>query len=156
LTRTRDLGVKLVEVTAAQVEALREGNDLGLATAAGWPHDDTLAALGFVRSGGAQFLVVDDDGRIAGECGTKTPPRPDGGVEIGYGLAPSSRAQGLGTRAVEELIRRLRKRPQVSYVEAEVHETNVASRRLVERLGFTEHSGPDHGYLRYRLPLRPG
>lgn len=143
----------LVPVLPDQVDALSRGRaDRELAP--GWPHEDTAAALSFVVTGGTQFLVLDDAGRIAGECGTKTPPRPDGSVEIGYGLAARSRGKGLGTRAVAELIDWLQSQADVEVVEAEVHVSNAASRRIVERLGFSPVGPADRGYLRYEMTLK--
>jgi RimJ/RimL family protein N-acetyltransferase len=127
---------------------------LGLDTAPGWPHSDTVAGLGFLDSGGSAFLVIDGEERIAGECGTKRPSTADGTVEIGYGLAAPSRGSGLGTAAVGALLDRLADRPEVRVVVAEVHVGNVASWRLLERLGFSP-AEPDHDHYRgYRLELR--
>jgi RimJ/RimL family protein N-acetyltransferase len=142
--------LRLVPVAAEDADALAHGDTGGRATAPGWPHDDTPAALSFVRTGGRQFLVVDDDGRIAGECGTKSRPRADGSVEIGYGLAGPSRGHGLGSKAVAELVTWLETQPDVRMIEAEIHESNTPSRRVVEQLGFRADSPPDQGYLRYR------
>ena len=108
----------------------------GLATAPGWPHADTEAGLAFATSGAWTWLIVDDDGRVAGECGVKGPPGPDGVVEIGYGLAGPSRGRGLGSRAVSALLDELRGRTGVRVIEARVVADNVASRRLLERLRF--------------------
>ena len=143
----------LVPVAAHEVESLSQGI-AGRELAPGWPHDDTAAGLSFVSAGGSQFLVLDDAGRVAGECGTKTPTRPDGSVEIGYGLAPPSRGRGLGTKAVAELLDWLRQQPDVTVVEAEIHVSNTASRRIVEGLGFRPDGGVGEGYLRYRLTVK--
>jgi RimJ/RimL family protein N-acetyltransferase len=133
-------------------EALQHG-DLGRRSAApGWPHEDSAPGMSFLDSGGLVFLVIDDDGRIAGECGTKTPPGPDGVVEIGYGLAPSSRGRGLGGAAVSALVARLTEQPDVHIVTAEVHIGNEPSWRLLERLGFRATGAPSRGYRRYQLP----
>jgi RimJ/RimL family protein N-acetyltransferase len=148
--------VKLLEVELEHLEALSRGETLDLPSAPGWPHLDTLSGLGFVRTGGSQFLVIDDEGRIAGECGTKTPPDAAGTVEIGYGLAPASRGHGLGARAVAELMDWLGRQPSVRAVEAEVHESNAASRRVVERLGFTITATGKNGYLWYRRTFSEG
>lgn len=144
----------LLEVNASEASALADGDTGRLPVAPGWPHDDTAAALSFVASGGTQFLVLDDAGRIAGECGTKSAPRPDGSVEIGYGLAAPSRGRGLGTRAVSELVCWLETQPGVRVIEAEVHVSNAPSRRIVEHLGFRAEAAPDQGYLRYRRPAQ--
>ncbi len=140
----------LVPVAAEETDALARGDAGGRAIAPGWPHDDTSAALGFIRSGGVQFLVVDEAGRIAGECGTKSRPGPDGSVEIGYGLAGPSRGRGLGGKAVAELVAWLEAQPDVRVIEAEVHMSNTPSRRVVENLGFHADDPPAQGYLRYR------
>jgi RimJ/RimL family protein N-acetyltransferase len=147
--------VRLIEIGSLEIESIARGEQLAWPVAPGWPHDNTLIGLSFAGRGGAAFLIVDDDDRIAGECGTKSPPRADGGVEIGYGLAAPSRGQGLGTQAVGELLDWLEARPDIRYVEAEIHETNLPSTRLAVRLGFVVHSGPEDGYYRFRRPTQP-
>lgn len=104
--------------------------------APGWPHDDTADGLAFAAGGAWTWLVLDDDDRIAGECGVKELPGADGRVEIGYGLAPHSRGRGLGTRAVAAMLAELGATGLVREVVACVHPGNVASARLLERLGF--------------------
>lgn len=134
-------------------DALLSGDLHGFDAAPGWPHDDTEPGMSFLDSGGSVFLVIDDDNRIVGECGTKTAPGPDGGVEIGYGLAPPSRGRGLGAAAVEALVSWLAAHPEVNVVEAEVHVGNVASWRVLERLGFRATGAPVRGYRRYTLDI---
>jgi RimJ/RimL family protein N-acetyltransferase len=145
--------VKLEPVDIATVQALLAGDMGGRDIAPGWPHADTGAGLSFVQHGGEGFLVIDDDGRVAGECGTKAPPDADGMVEIGYGLAAGSRGRGLGTAAVAALVDRLRAEPPVRRIEAEVHAHNIASLRVIERQGLVRLDNPSTGYLRYRLDL---
>lgn len=105
--------------------------------APGWPHDDTADGLAFAAHGAWTWLILDDDDRIVGECGVKGPPGDDGVVEIGYGLAGPARGRGLGGRAVAALVGELAGRTDVRVIEAEVAPDNIASRRVVERLGFT-------------------
>lgn len=141
----------LAPLDLAGRDALLSGDLGGLDAAPGWPHDDTAPGLSFLDSGGLAFLIIDDDGRIAGECGTKTPPRPDGVVEIGYGLAAPSRGHGLGGEAISALVSLLAQRPDVRVVEAEVHVGNVASWRVLERLGFSSTGEQIGAYRRYTL-----
>ena len=146
--------VTLVPVPAgADLDALDQLTG-GRAVGRGWPHADTAAGLAFTSSGGWTWLIVDGEGRIVGECGTKAPPH-DGAVEIGYGLAAPSRGSGLGTRAVDTLVRWLASRPDVDAVVADVAVDNEASRKLLERLGFTL-IREEHGELRYRRHLGGG
>jgi RimJ/RimL family protein N-acetyltransferase len=140
----------LVPVGVDSVDAVSQGIVAGHDPAPGWPHADTAVGLSHVRTGGTAFLIVDDAGRVAGECGTKTPPRRDGSVEIGYGLAGPSRGRGLGREAVTALVAWLSEQPDVRTIEAEVHVSNTPSRRIVEHLGFVPDGVPQQGYLRYR------
>lgn len=143
--------VTLVPVPAGadldSVDRLTAGRPAGR----GWPHEDTGAGLAFAAAGGWTWLVVDGDGCVVGECGTKSPPH-DGLVEIGYGLAAPSRGAGLGTRAVRTLLRGLAARPDVSTVIAHVAVDNIASARLLERLGFVA-TGTEAGETTYVLDL---
>lgn len=147
--------MKLEPIDAAAAVSLIAGDLGGRQAAVGWPTSDTPQGLSFATAGGLGYLIIDDDGLVAGECGTKAPPDGEGRVEIGYGLAAGRRGQGLGTRAVAELMRQLAARDDVRVVEAEVHVSNAPSRRIVERLGLQEYAGPVGGFVRYRRILGP-
>ncbi|HEU5034099.1 MAG TPA: GNAT family N-acetyltransferase, partial [Mycobacteriales bacterium] len=133
-------------VPPGQAPALLAGDFSGmpgpdqLRAGPGWPHADTTHALRFIEQGGATWLIA-LDGTVIGEAGTKAPPDADGRVEIGYGLAPGSRGRGLGTGAVRALVAELWRQPGVRALDAEVAVDNVASRRLLERLGFQRVAG---------------
>lgn len=121
-----------------------------LPTAPGWPHRDTAAGLAHSARGAWTWLIVDDDGRVAGECGVTGTPGADGTVEIGYGLAGPSRGRGLGRRAVAALVAELATRPGVRRIEARVDVDNTPSRRVLEHTGFavSELHGTEVVYLR--------
>jgi RimJ/RimL family protein N-acetyltransferase len=145
--------VRLEPLEVATVHSLLSGDLGGRETAPGWPHENTGAGLSFIDHGGEAFLIIDDDGRIAGECGTKAPPDADGMVEIGYGLGAGSRGRGLGRAAVAALVDWLKAAPGVRRIEAEVHTHNIASQRVIERAGLVRLGTPSAGYLRYRLDV---
>jgi len=138
-------------IDRARRDALLCGELGAFEAAPGWPHEDSGPGMSFLDSGGWVFLIIDDDGRVAGECGTKTAPGPDGTVEIGYGLAPSSRGRGLGGAAVGELVGWLAERREIRVVAADVHVGNVSSWRLLERIGFIASDELTHGDRRYEL-----
>lgn len=148
--------MRLEPVDAQQALAIIAGDIGDRRAAPGWPTEGTTPGLSFAAAGGLAFLVYDDEQRIAGECGTKAAPDADGMVEIGYGLAAPSRGQGLGAAAVAALVDTVRRMPGVRMIEAEVHVSNTASRRLVEGLGFRCSFGPLGGYVRYRLVVTTG
>jgi RimJ/RimL family protein N-acetyltransferase len=56
--------------------------------------------------------------------------------ELGYTLSPSARGRGLATVAAQHMIKWLFSDPQFGRVSAEIHPDNVASARVLERLGF--------------------
>jgi RimJ/RimL family protein N-acetyltransferase len=146
--------IRLVPVRPEQADAVLGGDLGGHSAAPGWPHADTPHALAFLEVGGRCWLVVDGDGLVVGELGTKGPPDPAGRVEIGYGLAAASRGRGLGTAAVSALLAELAADAAVSEVVAHVALDNTASRRLLARLGFIAAGDVEAGEVRYHRPTR--
>ena len=156
---TPSAAVRLVPIAAAQIGPVLAGDLAGLPRSPtgemlragrGWPHDDTPHALAFTEVGGLTWLVVDETGAIIGELGTKGPATAAGVVEIGYGLAAPSRGQGLGSAAVRALVALLEGRPEITTLAADVALDNLASQRLLERLGFAC-VGSDERELHYEL-----
>lgn len=112
---------------------------LGRPRVTDWPHEDTADALRPLAdhpddTPEGTFLIV-RDGVVVGDCGWFGSPGQDGEVEIGYGLAPSARGQGVGTEAVRLLLAWVDARG-ARRVRAEVLPGNEASLRLLARLGF--------------------
>jgi RimJ/RimL family protein N-acetyltransferase len=97
-------------------------------------------ALKLIAEGKAEFwcstflIVRNRDQRIIGGCGFKDAPK-DGRVEIGYGVSPGSRGQGAATAAVGLLLQRAFGSGAREVV-AEVTPDNLASARVVRKLGF--------------------
>lgn len=92
------------------------------------------AVLGWPSPGEWLQVAVEHDGRLAGDVGigwSSTGRR----VTIGYTLAPDHQGRGLGTEAVEAVVDRLLG-DGVRRLDATLDPHNVASMRLLERLGF--------------------
>ncbi len=81
------------------------------------------------------YMVRNDDAAIVGSCGFKDMPK-QGRVEIGYGVAPQARRQGMAGAAVAQLLALANASDEVREVLAQVSPANVASTRVVQRLGF--------------------
>jgi RimJ/RimL family protein N-acetyltransferase len=149
---TRRLVLRRLEPGAAR--ALARGDFSGFVPASGWPTATTaiVARMAAADSGALTWLIHHQDA-VIGECGIKHGPDADGTVEIGYGLGTPWRSQGYGTEAIRGLLGRLDGLPACRRVVAEVHEGNVPSRRLLERLGFSLDflASP---YVWYARPLR--
>jgi RimJ/RimL family protein N-acetyltransferase len=131
----------LVPQTRSVAAALVSGADCGLPLGEGYPHADSLDAMRMLVEHGTDhaagwFVTLAEDGRVIGDCGTVGWADDDGRVEIGYGLAAPSRGRGLGTEVVRALAEWVGDQPGVRAVTASVEVGNVASRRVLERLGF--------------------
>ena len=86
---------------------------------------------------GSYLLVLRSSGLVVGSAGFYGPPDQDGTVLLGYGLVPEARGQGLATEAVGGLVALVRRDPRVRRVLAETDPGNAASRRVLEKAGFT-------------------
>lgn len=149
LPRLHGPQVSLVPVPHDLAVAVVQGGDvtaalaaLGLRPAPGWPHAHTADALRPLAEHGAPGddggWLVCRDGEVVGDCGWRGGPDDEGDAELGYGLAPSARRQGLGTEAVALLSAWAERQPGVRRLVAETRVGNEASRRLLARLGFEE------------------
>jgi RimJ/RimL family protein N-acetyltransferase len=132
----------LVPQTLAMARAVLAGEDPGVPLAEGYPHADTADGMRMAVEHGSDhdcgwFVTLLEDGRVIGDCGTAGWTDDQGQVEIGYGLAAPFRGRGYGTEAVRVLADWVAAQPEVSAVVADVEVGNMASRRLLERLGFS-------------------
>ena len=101
----------------------------------------------------AYVVVSGADGTAIGDVGFHGPPSAEGELEIGYALVPAARGAGLAGEAVGLLIAWAQSQPGVRAITARVDQGNVASERLLTRLGFAS-DGEDDG--RQRFSLRSG
>jgi len=80
------------------------------------------------------------------------PPQEDA-VETGYSVLPDFQRQGYGAEMVGALTGGALAQPGVGRVTANVAEGNVASVRLLRRLGFAEQGASDEpGHVRFEKP----
>jgi len=84
------------------------------------------------------LLVVVDQQCGVGLVGFKGSPDSEGEVEIGCGIAPAYRGQGYTTEAVRTLMTWAFDAPEcVSVIAAEVDKANIASIRILEKVGMS-------------------
>jgi RimJ/RimL family protein N-acetyltransferase len=84
----------------------------------------------------APFLIVSRNA-VLGTCRFRAAPA-DGSVEIGYEVAESQRGRGVATKAVEQLLEIAISSGLVKEVVAHIVPGNVASSKVVSRLGFSK------------------
>ena len=139
----------MVQVFAARVgwlEALALGDDVftdrfGIPVVPGWvgfprpskPPSTRHAANRKTR--GETHLFFDDDGALVGFGGFKGEPR-NGGVELGYAVAPARQGRGIATSVVEQLVARART-AGVTVVTAHTLAEENASTTVLGKCGFT-------------------
>jgi [ribosomal protein S5]-alanine N-acetyltransferase len=141
--------IELLELTPSDLERLAAGEkQVGryLVADGALPPDFILrAALDAAQDRAAlrwlapRLFVSPEEDLVVGSGGFKGPPA-DRTVEIGYGVAPSARGRGVATLAVRQLVDEAFETPGVRRVYAETAVDNPASRRVVEKVGFT-HTG---------------
>lgn len=83
-------------------------------------------------------VIWDERLRMAvGRAGYHGPPDPSGMVEVGYAVDPAYRRRGYARSALEALLQRAAREPQVRTVRATISPDNVASYQLASQYGFT-------------------
>jgi len=97
--------------------------------------------------------------RAVGTGGFFGPPDRDGVIEIAYAMAASFREQGLATEAVSGLLSWAFSHDAVKRVVAHTEPHLTASRRVLEKTGFTETGEESRGgavQVRYERGRRDG
>ena len=82
------------------------------------------------------FVIEDASGRIVGRANLKGIHSPHGCAEVGYRIDQRVCGQGLATQALKHLIEAARVRWELTQLVAYVYESNVGSRKVLERCGF--------------------
>lgn len=135
---------RLVPVTADEAATMLAGRRRR-AWADGYPREDDLDALRMMPPTGPdawspRHVVRRADGRVVGSIGCFGPPE-EGVVEVGYGLVPAARGGGLMTDVLSGMVRSLE--AAGLRVVAHTAPDNVASHRVLARLGFERVEGVD-------------
>jgi [ribosomal protein S5]-alanine N-acetyltransferase len=81
----------------------------------------------------SEDFIIEIDGRVAGKVGAYKLP------EFGYILHPDFWGHGIATEALSAFLGHIwRTRPDIAALTADIDPRNIASVRLVEKLGFRE------------------
>ena len=84
-------------------------------------------------------VIWDEQQHVAvGRAGYHGPPDPSGMVEIGYAVDPAYRRRGYARAALEALLQRAAREPQVRTVRVTISPDNTASYQLASQYGFTK------------------
>lgn len=161
-----DLSLRLAtRAVAKRVSRGRRDPREDLPWSAGYPMEgDRRACVAYLRQlpvmGGSgksspygyyQILL---GGKVVGGIGFHGPPR-DGLVEVGYGVVPSVRRQGVATEALQQILALAGDFETVRRVCGRTTPDNIASQRVMLNCGF-QPVGRDPEFLHYEIDLGSG
>lgn len=130
--------LRLVPFDEDTAGAVLDGNLTGVRAAEGWPQEGTANGLTMaLEHDEPPGWMITLGGKVIGDCGTKGSADATGMVEIGYGLAAPYRGQGYGTEAVGAMAEWLLRQSGTVTVRACTLADNAASRRVLEKNGFS-------------------
>lgn len=141
---------------AALEERAKLGHMLGARVPETWPGADFARVLPRIARGSWQeagltrLIVHAADETLIGETGFHGPADASGAVEVGYSIVPAYRGRGLATEATRALIRAALTRPGIRRIIAECLDDNLASLRVLEKLGM-QRVGSAGSTLRFQL-----
>ncbi len=147
---------------AALEDRARLGQMLGARVPQTWPGADFARMLPRLARGSEQaspeseptrLIVHAADRILIGETGFHGPPDGSGKLEVGYSIVPDYRGRGFAFEATRALIDQALSQPGVRRIVAECLDDNVASLRVLEKLGMRR-VGSAGEMLRFELRER--
>ena len=156
---TPRLELVLLEPDCAR--ALAAGrNENGYPWAAGYPLGSTLLRAELTAAAAAQRTPLGEFGTyqvirraddcVIGDVGFMGPPDDTGAVSVGCAITEDARGQGYATEALSALLEWARGQSGLTCVLADTTRSNLASQRLLERVGL-HRVGEDGELLYYML-----
>lgn len=130
--------LRLVPFDEDTARAVLAGDLGNVAVAEGWPQEGTANGLRMaIEHGEPPGWMIMLGGKVIGDCGTHGSADASGVVELGYGLAAPFRGRGYGTEAVGAMTAWLLRQPGTLVARANTLPDNAASRRVLEKNGFS-------------------
>lgn len=147
--------------TSILSDQLADVYDHGLQPGEGWPDADTLETLPRILvnlqkvgepTGFESWMIIKKESlQIIGDVGFKGVPNTEGQIDIGYGLIKAEQKKGYAVEAVKGLIGWAFTNENVKEITARCLHHNVASVRLLEKVGFKE-TVRDQEMIHWSLP----
>lgn len=113
-----------------------------------WPTSDTKDILPIVHEtlkrqngpSGFEFWMIQckENNLVIGDIGFHGKPDEKGEVEIGFGLVREEWNKGYGYEALKEIVKWIIRQEGVKVLKADCLIDNIASRRMLEKIGLRE------------------
>jgi RimJ/RimL family protein N-acetyltransferase len=140
---------------------------LGASVDTGWFEGDARGLLGYyatwLRREPTQFgwglwlIELRAEKTVIGSIGYKGRPNTMGLIEIGYGISPRLRRQGITTEAARAMLTWAWEQPGVHAVTAECLHENAGSRGVLANIGMKPtHTHGEYLYWRIDRPVTAG
>ena len=152
--------LELVLLGPASARTLAAGVHNGHPWASGYPLGSTLLGAELTAAAAAQDRPLGEfgtyqvirraDGCVIGDVGFMGPPDETGAVLLGVAITEDARGQGYATEALSALLEWARCQSGLTCVLADTTRSNLASQRLLERVGL-HRIGEDGELLYYML-----
>lgn len=121
---------------------------LGLKTDENWPDDEIIETLPKIikklelvmqPTGFESWMIVKQDNRfVIGDAGFKGKPNANGEVDIGYSIIEKEQKRGYGFETAKKLVDWAFSQQGVNFITASSLINNIASARILEKLGMQE------------------
>ncbi len=134
-------------IDAASVRDTQKLESLGIRTDGEWPEKDLFEVLPYFRNlitkngvnGFNSWVVVRRENfQLVGSAGFVGNPDEKGCVEIGFGIQKTQRRQGYCLEAATALVKWAFKQDPVRCISAQCENNNLASGKLLVKLGFAQ------------------
>lgn len=147
--------LRMIPITVELVEAVLDGRRadtealIGAKMPSAWPgralvERAFLARMDEIRAnpdhrlwGDRVVVTLDSDPRVIGSVIFHGGPDSQGAVEVAYGIEEESQRQGFGHEAVHAAVSWAFGQPHVHVVRASTFTWHAASRRILEKIGFS-------------------
>src|SRR5919197_1739626 len=159
VTHTARLDLELLDADGARDLAAGRPHD-GHPWSHGYPLASTLLRAELTLAAAARRSPLGEfgtyqvirraDGHVIGDVGFMGPPDATGAVSVGCAITEDARGQGYATEAMAALLAWAREQSGLTCVLADTTRSNLASQRLLERVGL-HRVGEDGELLYYML-----
>jgi RimJ/RimL family protein N-acetyltransferase len=150
----------LVLLEPVEARALVDGeHDYGHSWAAGYPLGSSLLRAELTIAAarqkcplgafGTYQVIRRADHQVIGDVGFMGPPDDTGAVNVGCAITDDARRQGYATEALAAVLEWASRQPGLTCVIADTTRSNLASQRLLERVGL--HRVGEDGELIYYM-----